>query len=149
MAQYPKPHTFPNIIRETGYTRTNLSETDDSLGLLDWVQLPFASNGFVHYDYAAFGPCVYTKDRNGFVHLRGLMFSALASAPALGTVVATLPVGFRPVRTELIIVGTQAGSVRFDMYPSGELQYIINIVGAWAAGTYFTLAGVNWWAPPQ
>lgn len=61
-----------------------------------WLTLP--ANGLVWNGGGGggFGPLAYTMDADGFVHLRGLAQTLAASTPAVPSLVATIPIGYRP-----------------------------------------------------
>jgi hypothetical protein len=148
MSQNPKPFGFPDIRRRVNSQGVGLDETADSLGLDEWVQVPFATN-FQNYDTTQYGPCMYTKDRLGFVHLRGLFYCTAAAAPAVSTVIFNLPKGFWPAREEIFMVYSGIGVVRVDAMQDGSFQWVFVHIGTYTANNYYNLAGVHWHAPPQ
>lgn len=86
--------------------------------------------------YPGFGQVRYFKDLSGIVHFKGLM-GATASV-ASGSMLFTLPVGFRPYDNVLFPavigngIGTNTGMFRIDVYPTGEVYVNANLVnGDW------------------
>ena len=69
----------------------------------EWTTLNLASTNWAH-NTAGSLPAFF-KDANGFVHLRGAIANASGSATDN---IATLPTGFRPLKT-LIVAGAIAG----------------------------------------
>lgn len=60
----------------------------------------------------------FWKDKNGVVHLTGLIKDGTT---ANGTVLGTLPVGYRPAKQEVFTVTTSSGTARIDVYPNGQI----------------------------
>ncbi|OZS77447.1 hypothetical protein CF394_11235 [Tetzosporium hominis] len=60
----------------------------------------------------------FYKDLSGVVHLTGLIKDGTT---ANGTVLGTLPVGYRPAKQEVFTVATSSGTARIDVYPNGQI----------------------------
>lgn len=60
----------------------------------------------------------FYKDLSGVVHLTGLIKDGTT---ANGTVLGTLPVGYRPAKQEVFTVTTSSGTARIDVYPNGQI----------------------------
>jgi hypothetical protein len=94
-----------------------------------WIDLPFDSNG-QNFDTNIEGTrtyqkCQYMKDHHGVVWLRGLADTVTSSAPP--NLLATLPVGYRPVGGTVIFSKITSADVqgRIDVTTSGQIQQII------------------------
>lgn len=82
-----------------------------------WTALPM-QNGWGWYGYS-YQPPEYTKAADGIVTLRGLLRGGTATN---GTVIATLPAGYRPSAVEIFDVASTDGNWgRVDVYPTGEV----------------------------
>jgi len=91
-----------------------------------------------------FAPARYTKDEHGAISLDGLV--SLASG-AVGTVIFTLPAGYRP-QYRLILSVCNANSLsRVDIHPAGQVYLHVGVNG-WTslAGISFmeSSASVSW-----
>lgn len=111
--------------------------------LEDWHPLPFAS-GILNY---SLDKCYFTKDRFGFVSLRGVCAST--NSISAGTVIATLPAGYRPgfqiVSAGLASTGASTeGMQRVDVAADGTVK--VGPIVSWNA-TYLSLNDVRFWAP--
>lgn len=107
-----------------------------------WMSLPLITNwtGYVQMNPSGNGgnyaPAQYTK-AGGIVQLRGLIQSPVATAA--GTVIATLPDGYRPDYTSLfpaMIGGNAASYISIDQLGN------VTIPVALAANTWFSLENV-------
>jgi hypothetical protein len=114
-------------------------------GTTGWSALSL-QNGWANYPSANFGPpgLQYTKDQEGFVHLRG----ALTGGSATENLVATLPSGFRPPSGAWVAVGESNGS--FNPFPenawidsSGNIRLI---PGTGANNAFVSFEGVEFYA---
>lgn len=85
--------------------------------ITSWTALTLL-NGWENYGFEFYN-CQYRKSVDGRVYLRGLVKSG-----TVGSVIATLPLGFRPERTELF--GIHAGGIagRVDVRNNGEIHFI-------------------------
>lgn len=67
-------------------------------------------------DYGGdYGPAGYFRDKEGIVHLRGVVTGSL------GTVIFVLPVGYRPAYTEIHVVHTEIGIGICDIRANGQV----------------------------
>lgn len=93
-------------------------------------------NSWIDFDAGSgagnFGGLQYHKDFAGFVHLRGLAKSGTVTA---GTVIATLPVGFRPAsgRQMLFEVTSNDARGRIDIANDGTIKTGAGISNAWVS----------------
>lgn len=79
-----------------------------------WIDLTL-ENGWVVYS-STYATGQYRRDKNGMVHLRGLIKNGT------GINIATLPAGFRPAITELLATATSNNVFgRVDIDPSGVI----------------------------
>jgi len=109
-----------------------------------WSSLSL-QNSWANFPSAAYGPpgLQYTKDQEGFVHLRGTLTGLSA-----GEVVATLPSGFRPPSGAWVAVGESNG----DFNPFPENAWIdssgnIHVYKGTGANSYFvSFEGVEFYA---
>jgi len=77
-------------------------------------------NGWLNYG-ASYNPAGYFKDKNGIVHLRGLVKSG-----ATGVSIFNLPAGYRPQYREIHATITNPNSIaRIDVLASGEVQMVM------------------------
>lgn len=100
-------------------------------------QTPSLQNGWLEYS-GGFQQSGYMIDKNGFVHLRGLIKSG-----TIGATIFTLPVGYRPATT-LIFAAVNSSSVgRVDVASSGT----VTLSASYAAGNAFlSLDGITFMA---
>ncbi|MEE9430690.1 MAG: hypothetical protein V3V16_06585 [Melioribacteraceae bacterium] len=106
-------------------------EINGTLGQEYWTA-PSLLNSWTNYN-AGFNPTAYFKDSNGIVHLRGMIKSG-----ASGTVIFTLPNGYRPQYHEVhstISFGTNAA--RWDILANGDVKMIVG------SSSYFSLDGIT------
>ena len=112
---------------------------------LTWSSLSL-QNGWANYPSANFGPpgLQYTKDQEGFVHLRG----TLTGASSTNNLVATLPSGFVPPSGAWVAVGQSNGS--FNPFPenawidsSGNIRLL---PGTGANNNFVSFEGVEFYA---
>jgi hypothetical protein len=71
----------------------------------------------------------------GVVYLQGLIRSGTATA---GTIVLTLPAGFRPAATLVFATFNASGATRLDVDASGNVSGPLGLVA-----TYTTLSGIQ------
>ncbi len=85
--------TATNATNATHATTADTATLANSLPALTWASLTLL-NSWANYSSSLFGRpgLQYTKDAEGFVHLRGTVTGTAATS----TVIATLPAGFRP-----------------------------------------------------
>lgn len=101
-----------------------------------WTNLALV-NGWVAYGppWAVPG---FRKHLNGLVEVRGLMKSGTTTA---GTVIATLPVGYRPLSSRLFGVRSDVGSARMDVQADGAI-----VAGAGVSAPFTALDGISFFA---
>lgn len=99
-----------------------------------WINLTLL-NGFYNYGYG-WAIAAVKRHSSGLVELKGLV--AAGAAPAPGTAIAVLPVGFRPYENRLISCDAQGGHGRFDVYPNGILSYVYGAVGYYSIERVFS-----------
>lgn len=100
------------------------SRTTGSTCTTQWCSLTL-QNGWVHYG-SPFATQAYTKGSDNMVHLKGLIRSGTASQ---GTVLATLPAGYRPKGYLLFQNQNGGGLGRVDLYPNGNLVIVLGSNG--------------------
>ena len=99
--------------------------------------VPTLLNNWVNYG-DGFATSGYWKDSDNQVHLRGLIKSGTVSD---GTVIFTLPQGFRPLQKEIFIVFISGGGFgRVDVNDNG------NVVAKVVNATYTSLSGISFLA---
>jgi hypothetical protein len=112
-----------------------------------WQPAKFTRSGgfparFVWTNYgSSYSGAQFFKDSIGIVHLRGMI---KAPAPAVGTIVFTLPAGYRPAHQELFGVAcapNPPNSARVDIRTNGAL-----IVSACNDPRWVTLSGITFQA---
>jgi hypothetical protein len=96
----------------------------------DW-QTPTLVNGWVNYG-SGFNPAGYFQDKNGVVHLRGLVRNGTA-----GSIIFTLPSSYRPESRELFAVIANSELGRCDVLPNGTVQAVLG------SNTWFSLDGIT------
>lgn len=86
-------------------------------------------NSWVDYDATTFSPSAYTKGADGIVSVRGLIKSGVVTD---GTIIGTLPAGYRPSATVLATCDT-ATSVycRIDVDSGGNIRFRTTGNNAW------------------
>jgi hypothetical protein len=94
----------------------------------DWIPASLI-NGWVNYG-DPFNPASYFADKNGVVHLRGLVKNGVIGAP-----IFNLPVGYRPAGQELHIVASVSGASGDGI---GRCDILTN-------GDVFPRSGINGW----
>ena len=97
----------------------------------DWVA-PSLQSGWVNYANG-FNPAGYFRDKQGIVHLRGLVRAGVVGQGIFG-----LPVGYRPEFRELHAVQTNSNAIgRCDILTSGE------VVPVSGNNEWFSLDGIS------
>jgi len=81
-----------------------------------WTNLTL-QNGWVNFG-SNWDTAQYTKSADGVVTIKGLIKNGTASA---GTLVATLPVGYRPLATTIMTLEGANTYARIDLQPTGQL----------------------------
>lgn len=101
-----------------GFQSINSSYIPSSAGLA-WSNIPL-QNGWVTYG-GIYATPQYTKTSDGVVHLKGLVRLGTVTS---GTVIGSLPAGFRPMERQLTTAANAASYAdhsRFDILPNGQL----------------------------
>ena len=93
----------------------------------DWSDLPL-QNGWV--TYAGYATPQFIKGADGIVSLKGLIRAGTVSA---GTVIATLPVGYRPAQDEIFAIANDLHYARIDVFPNGDICAWDGLDNVWAA----------------
>jgi hypothetical protein len=131
------PVNIANNLTVNGNLSVNGSITfayDDN----QWLT-PFLLNNWVNYDTSVFNPAQYRKDGDGVVWLRGLV-----KGGAAGSIIFSLPLGYRPTNRQLHGVCTSESVMgRVDVYKDGRVQ-IVNGSSVW-----LSLDGIAFRASPS
>lgn len=135
--------TYNHIYADVGTNRIQIGGTiaiNDLLAeisnLGDWTA-PTLQNSWVNFDNG-YAPVGYWKDINGTVHLRGLIKGGNTNS---GTILFTLPSGYRPAYNESFSVyqydtGISTGAI--DISPTGQV-----ILRVPTNSTYISLSGIT------
>jgi len=83
----------------------------------DWIPVPLMSEGWTRYN-SEYNPPEFYMDTCGFVHLRGMI---KGGATGSGSVIFTLPAGFRPENRELFCVMSAGSAGRCDVDRAGRV----------------------------
>lgn len=86
---------------------------------MTWAAMSL-QNSWVNYDSANYANAEYAKDAKGVVHLRGVIKDGTAAA---FTLLATLPVGYRPAKRHVFVVVSNAGAAVIDVLANGQILY--------------------------
>ena len=99
--------------------------------------------GWGNYAVPGFEGAAYRKDKQGQVHLRGLV-SQDSGLPSQSTIIAVLPAGYRPARRQVLTTngGNPSGPGRIDILPDGALTWI---VGPDQEKDFTSLSGLTFW----
>jgi hypothetical protein len=98
-------------------------------------QVPLLVNGWINYGFG-FAPSAYYKDKEGRIHLQGLISGGTTAA---GTLLFVLPPGYRPVAGILMFTVNSAGSPgRIDVLPNGEVKLMQA-----STSSYLNLTGIS------
>ena len=85
-------------------------------------------------DLAGYQGAEYSKDADGFVHIRGVVDSGTVGS---GTGIFTLPLGFRPALKEIFAVDSVSAHGRVDVDIDGTVDVIVG------TNTYVSLSGIT------
>jgi hypothetical protein len=111
-----------------------------STAATQWLQMVY-QNAWVNYG-SALGE--YTKDEFGFVHFRAFIKSGTVAS---GTIIFTLPVGFRPNRNEYIstvcLNGTNLQTCSIVVSVDGTVICDRNVANTWLSLNNFTFKAEN------
>jgi hypothetical protein len=83
-----------------------------------WTNLPLTS-GWIAFDAANYSPPTYTKSADGIVTVRGLIKNGAYST---GSLIATLPPGYRPAERQIYTCTANGSWSRVDVLPNGDMQ---------------------------
>lgn len=102
--------------------KTRLDDVDDTIGETSKTDATL-ENSWVNYGspYANVG---YWKDGKGYLHMEGLCSNGTQSA---GTVVFTLPSGYRPSNRNFIIISGYSQAVNIRIDTNGEVKLGVDI----------------------
>lgn len=89
------------------------------------------TNSWVNFG-GAYNPAGYFKDKEGVVHLRGLIANGV-----IGSAAFTLPIGYRPANTEF---GATQATAAFATYRVDNAGNVIPFSGT---NTYFSLDNIT------
>ena len=89
---------------------------------------PTLQNSWVNYDTATYPPARFRKF-NDIVYLEGLIKNGTATS---GTVIFTLPVGYRTAFQQHFVVASGGVEGTLRVHPNGELQISGGISSSWA-----------------
>lgn len=105
-----------------------------------WTVLPFIGGWG---NYGGFVGGGFRKDKQGQVHLRGVITQG-NGAPPSSAIIAVLPPGYRPATREVLSTygGNPDGASRIDILPDGALTWV---VGPTSETDYTTLSGLSYW----
>jgi len=98
-------------------------------------------NGFTDY-LNTYAPGAYRRTASGIVLLRGLVKCASTTATVGGSLIMTLPVGYRPAAQQMFMVNaSMSATTRVDVLPDGRV-----VLNGYPAGSnigYLSLAGIQ------
>ena len=95
---------------------------------------PELLNGWTDYNPTTYEPCGFFKDSCGVVHLSGMVSGGTTTA---GTGLFTLPVGYRPEKTEIYLCITSGGTGSIRIDATGNV-----ILRSGANSTWTSLSGI-------
>lgn len=128
----------------------NIYLTSDIISLVTWGKIigedgkiygqidneafiaPSLLNGFYNYG-GGFGTVGYFKDKNGIVHIKGLV-----SGGSTGTDIFTLPTGYRPSGNLIFMQLANNAIARIDVQSDGSVYY-----SSGQSGVFLTLSGIS------
>lgn len=124
--------TSPSGVMATGtgspsYLSINMSYIPTGASVT-WANLAL-QNSWVNYG-GIYSTAQYTKTSDGVVHLKGLIRNGTTP---YGTLLATLPAGFRPSGRLILSSANNANFGRIDITAAGQIYYMNNITpsNAW------------------
>lgn len=108
----------------------------------DWIA-PTLLNGWINYA-SGYNPAGYFRDKQGIVHLRGLVKMGTLVGAVANSIIFTLPLGFQPQYRELHAVQTNPNTIgRCDIDASG------NVICVQGNQGWFSLDGITFRAEPE
>jgi hypothetical protein len=102
-----------------------------------WKDLTMANSWVWYSSGSSFSTPQYTKSADGLVSVKGLICNGTATS---GTVMATLPVGYRPAATVLYAGYSMAAYSRVDIDSAG------NIIFRTGSASWLSLDGITFYA---
>lgn len=96
-------------------------------GYATWSNLALQNAWLAYAGYAA---PQYTKAADGIVTVKGLIYNGTTAS---GTVIANLPVGYRPKEMILLSAACNMTYCRIDVYPDGNIIARAGVSAAWTA----------------
>lgn len=155
MSLLPKPYfASDNPSVDARFARLDANSRDRALQIEPWSGVAYETN---YSDYSApYGPVQYTRDRFGFVHLRGLLAWTLATQiNASSRTMFTMPLGYRcdPAVIEIYMIRTSFGIAESRLSPDGTfLTYSDAPVPSGTlppgGGYWFSVSNISYYAPP-
>ena len=119
---------------EDGKLRVTIEGLAEAEGPLTWAALTL-QNSWVNYDGANYANAQYAKDAKGLVHLRGVIKDGTTAA---FTLLATLPVGFRPTKRHVFVSASSGGVAVLDVLANGQILY-----ASGGGSGYLTMCGIT------
>jgi hypothetical protein len=120
----------------TASVRTNFShakteiEALQDLDIMTWTNMSLV-NSWVSFG-GSYDPPAYAKDRNGIVHLRGVVKSG-----TVGAAIANLPAGFRPAVQQIFACASNGAFGQLTAFKNGDMFCAVGN-NAW-----FSLSGIS------
>jgi len=88
-----------------------------------WIRMEL-TGGFA--PSGSWAPCRYHRDALGYVHVQACLISPAGAAP--GTVVFTLPVGYRPSLLLIFVAESSSAFNSLHMAANGQLSAVLAVV---------------------
>lgn len=98
-----------------------------------WAPM-FLQNNWINFNSTNRSPATFTKTSSGMIMLKGLVKSGTATS---GTVIATLPEGYRPPYNMVFQNAANGSPGRVDVWSDGTIRYQIG------SNAWFSLDGIN------
>lgn len=129
------PAETDSQVRLTAYGIVSILSTHEPWITVGWPEAPAFENSCS--SYGAGNRVVQFRKENGRVHIRGLVLGA-----SIGTVIFTLPAGYRPVDVyENFSIMADGSHANLVIQPDGLIY--INIAVSGTPENYASFAGVN------
>ncbi len=117
---------FPNSYDSIQAMFYPSSYSSGSVCTTSWCSLTL-QNGWLQHG-TGYTPPSYTKGSDGLVVVNGLIDSG-ATSP--GTVIAKLPVGYRPKDRLIMDCASNMAAGRIDIMPNGDIMIVAGVSSAW------------------
>lgn len=102
---------------------TQLNQLENSVNAgYPWAALPLEN--WANYKTGAFQEAAYSKDRTGWVRVKGLVEPTKAVVPGGGSVVGYLPESCYPGKECVFVCWLSNGAARVDVLTSGVIVYV-------------------------